>query len=121
MASLDELKKKYLKNNQTEQKTQTTSKSTKSTTSSGKNNESGSYLEKLKKKYIPTIDQDYISSFTSDVDSYISSAESDCKSMNVGNSSAIHDSRLQRANDLSKRSFVAVSLDKLFTVCLCGI
>ena len=36
MASLDELKKKYLKNNQTEQKTQTTSKSTKSTTSSGK-------------------------------------------------------------------------------------
>ena len=105
MASLDELKKKYLKNNQTEQKTQTTSKSTKSTTSSGKNNESGSYLEKLKKKYIPTIDQDYISSFTSDVDSYISSAESDYKSMSVENSSAVHDSRLQRANDLSKRSF----------------
>lgn len=105
MASLDELKKKYLKNNQNEQKTQTTSKSTKSTTSSGKNNESGSYLEKLKKKYIPTIDQDYISSFASDVDSYISSAESDYKSMSVENSSAIHDSRLQRANDLSKRSF----------------
>ena len=105
MASLDELKKKYLKNNQTEQKTQTTSKSTKSTTSSGKNDGSGSYLEKLKKKYIPTIDQDYISSFASDVDSYISSAESDYKSMSVENSSAVHDSRLERANDLSKRSF----------------
>ena len=105
MASLDELKKKYLKNNQNEQKTQTTSKSTKSTTSSGKNDESGSYLEKLKKKYIPTIDQDYISSFASDVDSYISSAESDYNSMSVENSSAVHDSRLQRASDLSKRSF----------------
>ena len=103
MASLDELKKKYLP----QQSTRTTQvkKEAEPQSAAPAANDSESYLEKLKKKYIPTVDQNYINSFMTDADSFLGSAQSDYESMGVDTYSKIHDERLQKSNDLRKKSF----------------
>ena len=103
MASLDELKKKYLPQHTTQTTPVRNEAEPRSAAPAG--NDSESYLDRLKKKYIPTVDQDYINSFMTDADSFLGSAQSDYESMGIDTYSKIHDERLQKSNDLLKKSF----------------
>ena len=103
MASLDELKKKYLSNQGTQ--TPQVRKEAEPQSAAPASKDSESYLDRLKKKYIPTVDQEYINSFMTDADSFLGSAQSDYESMGIDTYSKIHDERLQKSNDLRKKSF----------------
>ena len=103
MASLDELKKKYLP----QQSTQTTPVRNEAEPQSAApaGNASESYLDRLKKKYIPTVDQNYINSFMTDADSFLGSAQRDYGSISPETVTSVYSTRRQTASDLRKRAF----------------
>ena len=103
MASLDELKKKYLP----QQSTQTTPVRNEAEPQSAApaGNASESYLDRLKKKYIPTVDRNYINSFVTDANSFLGSAHTDYGSISPDTFTSVYGERRQKASDLRKRSF----------------
>ena len=103
MASLDELKKKYLP----QQSTQTTPVRNEAEPQSAApaGNASESYLDRLKKKYIPTVDRNYINSFVTDANSFLGSAHTDYGSISPDTFTSVYGERRQKASDLNKRSF----------------
>ena len=103
MASLDELKKKYFP----QQSTRTTQvkKEAEPQSAAPAAKDSESYLDRLKKKYIPTVDQNYINSFMTDADSFLGSAQSDYGRITPETLTSVYSTRRQAASDLRKRAF----------------
>lgn len=103
MASLDELKKKYLPQQSTQKTPVRNEAEPQSAAPAG--NASESYLDRLKKKYIPTVDRNYINSFVTDANSFLGSAHTDYGSISPDTFTSVYGERRQKASDLNKRSF----------------
>lgn len=103
MASLDELKKKYLPQQSTQKTPVRNEAEPQSAAPAG--NASESYLDRLKKKYIPTVDRNYINSFVIDANSFLGSAHTDYGSISPDTFTSVYGERRQKASDLNKRSF----------------